>query len=520
MYGNNGYDPIQNGIDMPNADYSPGAPEHPGTGQSSGAGTPVNADGGYCPNQGATVGSDRGHSTGGGLPEGCNIGYSYGTNSCEGGVPYPSGQNGQDSGSAGYDASELYGQPLYPIQTAPRYAQQTYSAPYTQSAPPTAKKPSRKKRRSKVPLYMAGIAAVLVLSAAAGGGAAWVVVSNANLTQEEAAPVVETYQSQPVTTDSTAIPAVAGEGTSSSVISAVAKKATGSVVEISTEVVAHSPFTGQYVTDGAGSGVVLTEDGYIVTNNHVIEGASNVTVRTEDGTEYSATLVGTDVKTDLAVIKVEAGGLSPVSFADSDNIEVGNLAVAIGNPLGELGGTVTDGIISAKDRDITIGGETMTLLQTSAAVNPGNSGGGLFNENGDLIGIVNAKSSGTDIEGLGFAIPSNTVKEVVDEIIQNGYVSGRPQLGISVVEIADEQTAFAYRVNGLGVYVATTTVDNGLMTGDRLVSIDGTEIASTGDISAVLKNHAVGDTLSVVVDRDNREVSVDVTLTEQVPQED
>jgi len=367
---------------------------------------------------------------------------------------------------------------------------------------------------------MAGIAAVLVLSAAAGGGAAWVVVSNANLTQEEAAPVVETYQSQPVTTDSTAIPAVAGEGTSSSVISAVAKKATGSVVEISTEVVAHSPFTGQYVTDGAGSGVVLTEDGYIVTNNHVIEGASNVTVRTEDGTEYSATLVGTDVKTDLAVIKVEAGGLSPVSFADSDNIEVGNLAVAIGNPLGELGGTVTDGIISAKDRDITIGGETMTLLQTSAAVNPGNSGGGLFNENGDLIGIVNAKSSGTDIEGLGFAIPSNTVKEVVDEIIQNGYVSGRPQLGISVVEIADEQTAFAYRVNGLGVYVATTTVDNGLMTGDRLVSIDGTEIASTGDISAVLKNHAVGDTLSVVVERDNREVSVDVTLTEQVPQED
>src|SRR5699024_342301 len=149
----------------------------------------------------------------------------------------------------------------------------------------------------------------------------------------------------------------------------------------------------QYVSSGAGSGVILTQDGYIVTNHHVIEDANSITVRTRSGDEYNASLVGSDEQSDLAVLKIDATGLTPAVLGDSTTLEVGELAIAIGNPLGELGGSVTSGIISALDREMTIDGQTMTLLQTDAAVNPGNSGGGLFNANGDLIGIVNAKSS-------------------------------------------------------------------------------------------------------------------------------
>ena len=159
------------------------------------------------------------------------------------------------------------------------------------------------------------------------------------------------------------------------------------MVEISTEIRQVSPFA-RYVTKGGGSGVVLTADGYIVTNYHVIDGASNVTVRTNYGQEYKAVLVGTDSRTDLAILKIDATNMPAVTFTDSDAIKVGQLAIAIGNPLGELGGTVTSGIISAKDRAISIDGKIMNLLQTSAAVNPGNSGGGLFDGNGDRKSVV------------------------------------------------------------------------------------------------------------------------------------
>lgn len=173
-----------------------------------------------------------------------------------------------------------------------------------------------------------------------------------------------------------------------------------SVVEVFTETKQVSNWFQEYVTEGAGSGVVLSEDGYIVTNHHVIDGANTIKVRLSNGQAYTATLTGTDEKTDLAVLKINASGLKAAKLTDSTTVRVGDFVIAIGNPLGELGGTVTEGIISAKDREITIDGETMTLLQTSAAVNPGNSGGGLFNLSGELVGVVNAKSSGNDIEGL------------------------------------------------------------------------------------------------------------------------
>lgn len=297
-------------------------------------------------------------------------------------------------------------------------------------------------------------------------------------------------------------------------ISEIYEKNSDSVVEIATETKQLDGRMGQYVSSGAGSGVITSEDGYIVTNNHVIDGASKITVRLKNGDVFPAELVGKDSRTDIAVIKVESENLNPAGFGDSESLSVGETVVAIGNPLGELGGTVTEGIISALDRDIVIDGESMNLLQTSAAVNPGNSGGGLFNEKGELIGVVNAKSSGSDIEGIGFAIPGNTAKEVVEQIIANGYVTGRPELGVSLIEVLDERTAMAYQVSDAGIYVKETTRQNGLETGDRIISIDGEKIESTADIKKIIDGHSVGDKVSIVVERNGKTEELSAELGE------
>ena len=191
---------------------------------------------------------------------------------------------------------------------------------------------------------------------------------------------------------------------------------------------------------GSGSGVIITEDGYIVTNYHVISGYKNVAVYTQDGTKYDATLIGSDSQTDLAVLKIEATGLTAATLGNSVNINIGETVLAIGNPLGTLMSTVTNGIISGVNREVTIDGHTMNLIQTNAAINPGNSGGGLFNTNGELIGVVNAKSMGIEVEGLGFAIPIDTAKSVINDLISQGYVSGRPYLGVSLQDIAVSYT--------------------------------------------------------------------------------
>ena len=307
----------------------------------------------------------------------------------------------------------------------------------------------------------------------------------------------------------------------------IAAVASPSVVEITTETVTTHSFFSQYIQEGAGSGVILSEDGTIVTNNHVVEDASRITVRTKDGTEYEATLVGADSKTDVAVLKIDATGLTPAVLGDSDSLIVGEYVMAIGNPLGQLGGTVTDGIISALSRDVTINGETMTLLQTNAAINPGNSGGGLFNEKGELVGIVNAKSSDTSstttIEGLGFAIPINTVKNTVQEILDYGYVRGRAALGVTLIDITDAQTMFQYRVDRMGVYVAGVTEGGacdkaGVQVGDCIISIGDVAVTSYTDIKAQLNNHSVGDTVQLQVIRDGRTLTLSVTLDEYRPE--
>ncbi len=306
-------------------------------------------------------------------------------------------------------------------------------------------------------------------------------------------------------------------------VSDVAAMTSPSVVEITTEAVTTDRYMQQYVQTGAGSGVIISEDGYIVTNNHVIDGAEKITVTTKDGTAYEAKLIGTDSETDVALLKVEATGLKAVVMGNSSDLQVGDTAVVIGNPLGQLGGTVTSGIVSALDRDITLNGNSMSLLQTNAAINPGNSGGGLFNDKGELVGIVVAKSGGTTsdgttIEGLGFAIPIDNVKKVIQELSTNGYVTGRPSLGVNLVDITNEQTAMMYRVNQLGVYVLKSTNEaNNLQSGDCIVSVDGTAVSSADEVKSIIQDHAVGDTLSIVIIREGKTMTVEAALQENKP---
>ncbi|MDR0424947.1 MAG: trypsin-like peptidase domain-containing protein [Clostridiales Family XIII bacterium] len=284
------------------------------------------------------------------------------------------------------------------------------------------------------------------------------------------------------------------------------------VVEITTGSVANRR-TGQQVQTGAGSGVIISADGYIVTNAHVISGAGTIEARLADGTAVPARIIGADAKTDLAVLKIDRAGLAYAVLGDSSKLLVGDSAMAIGNPLGELGGTVTGGIISALDREIVIDGEPMSLLQTDAAINPGNSGGGLFNVRGELIGIVNAKSTGLEIEGLGFAIPVNTAKTVASDIIAYGYVKGRADTGFSVVEVADIQSIFMFRAGRSGLYISASS-NASFRAGDQIAAIDGTEISSMYEYNKIVNAHKIGDTIQVSIIRGGQRMTVPVTLTE------
>jgi len=285
------------------------------------------------------------------------------------------------------------------------------------------------------------------------------------------------------------------------------------VVEIKTERVLNSRFMSEFVSTGAGSGVIISEDGYIITNEHVINGAQTIKVRLSNEQEYNARLVGSDKKTDLAVLKIEAEGLQSATMGHSSGLQVGQTAIAIGNPLGELGGTVTAGIISALDREITIDGEAMSLLQTDAAVNPGNSGGGLFDLYGKLVGIVNAKSSGSEIEGLGFAIPIDTARIVVEQLIEYGLVRGRIDTGFTLVDIQDPFTAMSYNVNHLGLYISNSVSIN-FQRGDRIVAVDGLPISSYAEWKLKMNDYSVGDNVEITVIRGDNTLTLTLTLAE------
>ena len=307
---------------------------------------------------------------------------------------------------------------------------------------------------------------------------------------------------------------IGSTGSSNLTIPQVVERVADTVVEIITEKVQTGQFGfGQYVTSGAGSGVLIDKEGrgYIITNNHVIGDAPNqtkITVRLRNGSEYDAKFIAGDADHDIAILKIEATVLPYSVLGSSSNVKVGEAVVAIGNPLGELGGTVTNGIVSALDRTIIVDGERMTLMQTNAEINPGNSGGGLFDMAGQLIGIVNAKQSQTGIEGLGFAIPIDVAWAVAQDLIQYGYVTGRLQLGFDVTEHTQafqmqgaSQGWFAtYYDFPAGVYVSETTNDQ-FQYYDRIVSINGVAVKDGNDYYRIMDQVKKGDTLNFVLSR-------------------
>ena len=291
---------------------------------------------------------------------------------------------------------------------------------------------------------------------------------------------------------------------------------------ITTEYVVQSYYN--YITGGAGSGVIIGEyklDGvkkgyYIVTNAHVIQtnngsivSSSGITVTTSNGKDYPVkNVVGYDIQGDIAVLMVETDDvLQCAVFGNSDTLILGQDVVAIGNPLGELGGTVTNGIISALDREINVEGNMMNLLQTNAAINPGNSGGGLFNLRGELIGVVNAKSSGTGIEGLGFAIPSNDAKKIVTDLIEHGYVKGRPFVGISL---------YMDNYSKIRVHSLTPNHNEGvLQQHDIILEANGAPLRNLNDFTKIVQESAVGDTISLKINRNGTEMNVNITVFEK-----
>ena len=392
--------------------------------------------------------------------------------------------------------------------------------PRYQTAQGSPKQPPKKRRRKNGNIARSAVA--LVLAAAMGfvGGFVGARVGNTG-------GKVVIQQVAPSSTSSSDSGSASAVNTASGMTTAqVSEMVSPSVVVITTEQVVYSQWSwyGQsQVESGAGSGVIISSDGYILTCAHVVSGASNITVSIGDK-DYPATLVGEDTTSDIAVVKVDATGLTPATVGDSDNLKVGESVMAVGNPLGELGGTVTSGIVSALNRSVTIQGtsstNTMSLIQMDASVSPGNSGGGLFNMNGELIGLVNAKSSSSDAEGLGFAIPINDAIKVAQDLLENGYVSGRPYMGITYLAVTDAQTAAQLNVNAYGVYVVDVVQGGpadkaGLKTGDRIVSIDGTEIAQKDDLGTLIQQHAAGDTLSITVAREGQMQTVSLTLGEK-----
>lgn len=300
----------------------------------------------------------------------------------------------------------------------------------------------------------------------------------------------------------------------------VAAAVSPSVVEIKTESAVYDKYYGSYVSEGAGSGVIITESGFIITNNHVISGASSITVTLNSGKEYPATLIGADSESDVAVISISSSvgeTLVPAVLGKSSSLVLGESVVVIGNPLGSLGGSVTNGIISSLDREIEIDGERMTLIQTNAAVNPGNSGGGMFNMYGELVGVINAKSSGDNIEGIGFAIPIDHAYSIASQLIEFGYVKGKVDHGFTLIEIDDIWDMAKYNVSSTGVYIFSSAYSDEFKNGDLITQINNVKIQSLSDIKTALSGCKVGDEVSVTVIRSRRTITGTLVLHEYAP---
>ena len=293
-----------------------------------------------------------------------------------------------------------------------------------------------------------------------------------------------------------------------------------SVVSINCSSVSTNIFGQSVQSASSGSGFIITQDGYIVTNHHVISGASSVTVTLHDGREYPATVVGSDSDYDVAVLKINATDLQPVTLGNSSNVNVGDSVLAIGNPLGELTFSMSQGIVSCCDRAINVDGTPFNMIQVDASINPGNSGGPLMNLYGEVVGIVSAKYSSysdTTVEGLGFAIPIGDVQAIITDIMENGQVTDKPSFGITAgtmteqmaaqYQIEQKSGAFVYSVNKGGAGEKA-----GLRMGDVITKVDSTDIASMEDLTAAKKGHKAGDTVTVTYFRDGSSHTTSLTF--------
>ena len=443
--------------------------------------------------------------------------YNYSSSdNTAGGTGYP------NVGSSGMNTANQYNNEPEPQAAAPDAGS---TVPPTEVPPqqPAEPEPPKKKKHHVNGGKVARSAVALVLAAVMGfaGGYVGSQMNGSKVVIQQVAPSSSSSSSG----SDSSITSASASG-SSLTTEQVADLVSPSVVVITTEQVVYSQWSwyGQsQVESGAGSGVIISSDGYILTCDHVVSGASNITVTIGDK-DYPATVVGEDSTSDIAVIKIDADGLTPAIVGDSDKLAVGDNVLAVGNPLGELGGTVTSGIVSALNRSVSIQSSssvnTMSLIQMDASVSPGNSGGGLFNMNGELIGIVNAKSSSSDAEGLGFAIPINDAIKVAQDLLENGYVTGRPYMGITYLAVTDAQTAAQLGVNAYGIYVVDVVSGGpadkaGLKAGDRIVSIDNTEVAQKTDLGTLMQEHSAGDTLSITIARDGQMQTVNLTLGEK-----
>ena len=444
--------------------------------------------------------------------------YSSNTASGTSSQNYSSDSYGSQYSSNPYSSQQTnnysYGNPSqnpYGSQSGSPYANQQYSAPKAKKV--KVKKPKKPKKPASKGFVAAMLVAAIILGGGAGFGGS-MLASSLNNNSSSSVNIKQASANSTSTTSNAAL-----SGTTSEIV----KKTADSVVEIATESVVTGGFAQQYVQQGAGSGVIISEDGYIITNYHVIEGAENITVTLRDGaTSYKAKLIGSDEDNDIALLKIDATGLSAATMGNSSDLAVGDYVVAIGNPLGQLGGTVTDGIISALARQVTVEGKSMTLLQHNAQISPGNSGGGLFNSNGELIGIVNAKDSATEVEGIAFAIPINNVLDIIDDLKTYGYVKGKVDLGMELTDITSDDSAFYYGLSNTGCYVLSVTSGSnaekaGFMRGDMITAVNGTSVSSKSDIETALKDSKVGDTVTFTVTRRGKTANLKLTLAEYSP---
>ena len=410
-----------------------------------------------------------------------------------------------------------------PIQHQQSYSYECSGGPQPSASQPASQpEPAPQKKSGKA----GKVVALLLACALVGGGSGW---GAAALSQKNSsAAVAPTAASSDASVmlegqRQTAALQVASVDTSKLLTaSEVYAQNVNSTVGITTSITTNY-FGYQTTAAAAGSGFILTQDGYILTNYHVVESSDSIKVTTYDGTSYDAQLIGYDESNDIAVLKVDANDLTPVVLGDSDSVSVGDSVVAIGNPLGELTFSLTAGAISALDRPVTLSsGTTMNIMQTDCAINSGNSGGALFNMYGEVIGITNAKysssssSSEASIDNIGFAIPINQVRSIVESIIQNGYII-KPYIGVSVSDVSSESQSYGLPQGAAvrSVVENSPAAEAGLQENDIITAANGEAITGSNDLVKLVKAASAGDTLELTVYRQGQTVTVTLTVGEQ-----